>query len=256
MIDNPERQLASPVEKARRLINHLRIYRTTEECLVALDADLESYGVVSMAFVNAHGFNLVWEDEGFASDIFASSMVLRDGKGMEMLFQRMAREPGANLNGTDLIPLVLERYRGRSVAILGTQEPWLGRAVDILTDQGIKVVLHMDGFQPEADYLRAVDREQPEIVLLAMGMPRQERVARLLAEHDGYRPALTICGGAIVDFIAGRVSRAPRFMRDNGLEWLFRLMQEPRRLFQRNIAGNVKFMRRMARVVQSGKDLR
>ena len=127
---------------------------------------------------------------------------------------------------------------------------------DILTDQGIKVVLHMDGFQPEADYLRAVDREQPEIVLLAMGMPRQERVARLLAGHDGYRPALTICGGAIVDFIAGRVSRAPRFMRDNGLEWLFRLMQEPRRLFQRNIAGNVKFMRRMARVLQSGKDLR
>lgn len=239
---------ASPVETAQELIDRLRIFDSTAECLEALDACFGKPDTTTLAFVNAHAFNLAWENEQFASDLRAGTMLLRDGKGMEMLLSRAGHAPGANLNGTDLIPEILGRYRDRRVAILGTKEPWLGLGSSELRRLGCDIVLAMDGFQPVESYLEEVERTRPEIVLLAMGMPRQERVAQILAGHDGFRPQLAICGGAIVDFLAGRHRRAPRFLREAGLEWVFRLMLEPRRLFRRYVIGNANFMRRMAQV--------
>lgn len=239
---------ACRVEAARQLIDRLRVFERTEDCLAALDECLEKADATTLAFVNAHAFNLAWEDEAFGGNLRASTMLLRDGKGMEMLLTRAGRQPGANLNGTDLIPEILNRYRDRRIAVLGTQEPWLSKGASELRRRGCDIVLAMDGFQPVESYLSEVERTRPDIVLLAMGMPRQEQVARVLAGHDGFRPRLAICGGAIVDFLAGRHRRAPRLLRQAGLEWAFRLALEPRRLFGRYAIGNAKFFRRMAKV--------
>ena len=83
----------------------------------------------------------------------------------------------------------------------------------------------------------------PALIVLGMGMPRQEQVAReLRATLD--HPCLIVCGGAIIDFLGGKTSRAPRWMRGAGLEWLFRLALEPRRLFKRYVIGNPLFIAR------------
>src|SRR5690606_40821841 len=74
------------------------------------------------------------------------------------------------------------------------------------------------------------------IIVLAMGMPKQEQVAVQLRDALN-TPALLICGGAILDFAAERFPRAPLWMRRFGLEWLFRLLLEPRRLFKRYALG-------------------
>lgn len=238
------------IERARALVDRLRVFESRAECLLALDGCLGAGDMTTLAFVNAHAFNLAWEDDQFGSDILAGTMLLRDGKGMQMLLTRMHKPAGANLNGTDLIPEILARYRDRSVAILGTREPWLGRGADVLRKSGSNVVLTMDGFQPAERYVEEIARTRPAIVLLAMGMPRQERIARMLSETEGWRPRMVICGGAIVDFLAGRHRRAPRLVREAGLEWAFRLMLEPRRLFRRYMVGNAKFLRRMVRVAR------
>jgi exopolysaccharide biosynthesis WecB/TagA/CpsF family protein len=213
------------------------------EALVARLVQLER--PFSLGFVNAHAHNLAAADPGFGADLLASDCLLRDGVGMQLLFQLLGKAPGLNLHGTDFIPLLLERFRGRRVALLGTQEPWLSaaaRRVELTSPLGAV----LDGFQPEAAYLPALLAQPADLVILGMGMPRQERLARLL-KAGLTSPCLIVNGGAILDFLGGKVRRAPAWMSALGLEWTYRLAQEPRRLFRRYVVGNVTFLARALR---------
>lgn len=194
-----------------------------------------------IAFVNAHAANLCHRNPAFLGDILACEYVLRDGSGMKILYRFMGREAGLNLNGTDFIPELLDLYNGRSVALLGTSEPYLANAAAIIEDKGADVTLKIDGFQDQALYLDKVRKARPALIILAMGMPKQESVAAHLAAHLDY-PCLIVCGGAILDFMGGKVVRAPRLFRQFGMEWLYRLMLEPKRLFGRYVLGNVIFL--------------
>jgi N-acetylglucosaminyldiphosphoundecaprenol N-acetyl-beta-D-mannosaminyltransferase len=78
-------------------------------------------------------------------------------------------------------------------------------------------------------------------------MPRQELVARSLRAQLDY-PCLIVCGGAIIDFLGGKTARAPVWMRRLGLEWVYRLVQEPGRLFRRYVLGNPLFLARALRL--------
>ncbi|MGO4781502.1 WecB/TagA/CpsF family glycosyltransferase, partial [Lysobacter sp. 2RAB21] len=83
-------------------------------------------------------------------------VLLRDGVGMAACLRLLAREPGMNLNGTDLIPQVIAAYAGRRVALIGTREPYLERASHYLRERGADVVCALDGFGDEARYLAAI----------------------------------------------------------------------------------------------------
>ncbi|WP_175484722.1 WecB/TagA/CpsF family glycosyltransferase [Palleronia marisminoris] len=173
-----------------------------------------------------------------------ADVLLRDGKGMDFLMRRAGVPSGMNMNGTDLIPQILRRAKGSPVAIYGTADPWLSTAKETLEREGHDIVDHRDGFCADADYVALAKDSPARIIVLAMGMPKQERVAAMIREVRADRPCTIICGGAIVDFIAGRHPRAPLWMRERGLEWAFRLGREPRRLFSRYVIGNVQFLLR------------
>ena len=202
---------------------------------------------LTLAFVNAHAVNLAQSNPTFLNDLAQADIVLRDGKGMEILYRLAGMSAGANMNGTDLIPRLLDTLKGRRMVILGTRSPWVEGAVSHLRDKGHHIADSRDGFQDVAVYRDIVARHRPDVVLLGMGMPVQERVARVLCTDAEYG-TLVICGGAILDFMAGRVPRAPRWMRHAGLEWLYRLSREPRRLAGRYVVGNITFLYRAWRL--------
>jgi exopolysaccharide biosynthesis WecB/TagA/CpsF family protein len=83
-----------------------------------------------------------------------------------------------------------------------------------------------------------------DIVLVGRGCPRQERWVAL---HRGLLPVPMLAVGAAFDYIAGNITRPPRWMQRVGLEWLFRLYQEPRRLFRRYLVHNSLFCLMLAR---------
>jgi exopolysaccharide biosynthesis WecB/TagA/CpsF family protein len=218
-----------------------------------------------LAFANAHALNLAARDTAFFADLSCADLLARDGQGMAWLLRLLGRPPGLNLNGTDLIPRLITGYaagliqavpaRAPCIALLGTREPWLSRAaarVQALAP-GARCIC-ADGFQPTVHYLRLLARESPDLVVLGMGMPRQERLARTLQEAlraqtlAPARPCLIVCGGAILDFLGGRFARAPRLLRALGLEWAWRLALEPRRLARRYLAGNPLFLARALRL--------
>lgn len=206
-----------------------------------------------LAFINAHAMNAVAEDARFYEALMAADLVLRDGIGMALLMSLLNQRPGLNLNGTDLIPRILRRYPGMPIALFGTREPWLTHAaqgiVRDLAPGATCVTAH--GFLPTDDYLRLAQDQAPALIILGMGMPRQEIVALALREALD-RPCLIVCGGAILDFLGGRMPRAPRVLRSLGLEWAWRLVREPRRLFHRYVVGNPVFIGRALRLALRG----
>ncbi|MFJ4394773.1 WecB/TagA/CpsF family glycosyltransferase [Pseudomonas sp. NPDC089396] len=194
-----------------------------------------------LGFVNAHALNLVVRDAAFVQALTAADVLLRDGSGMAMLFRRMGLDPGLNMNGTDFIPKLLAAYKGRRVAFWGTQAPTLAQAArrsEALF--GVAPVSLHDGFAEVHTYLELARDLQPELIVLGMGMPKQELVASQLAASGV--PCVIVCGGAILDFLGGKVARAPQWMRRLGGEWIFRLMKEPKRLFMRYVVGNPMFI--------------
>ncbi|MFF7109126.1 WecB/TagA/CpsF family glycosyltransferase [Pseudomonas sichuanensis] len=214
-----------------------------------LDALSAPQAPTVLGFVNAHAMNLMAGNAEFYKALMAADVLLRDGSGMGLLYRRLGLAPGLNMNGTDFIPRVLAACKGRRVALWGTREPALAQAAQHCEARfGVRPVSVHDGFADVETYLRLARELQPELIVLGMGMPRQELVAARLVAVAG--PCLIVCGGAILDFLGGGVERAPAWVRRLGMEWLYRLLKEPRRLFGRYVLGNPLFV---LRTLASGK---
>ena len=206
-----------------------------------------------LAFVNAHALNSVAGPGALPAEFFSAlsgaDTLLRDGSGVSVLFKLLHMAPGRNLNGTDFIPRLIRSFNGRPTALLGTREPYLEQAASVvrhsLAPDTPLVCAH--GFMALDEYVALVRAQRSALVVLGMGMPRQEAVAAALREAVTH-PCLIVCGGAIIDFLGGKTPRAPRWMRRSGIEWLFRLLREPRRLFARYVMGNPLFLARALRL--------
>lgn len=224
-------------EIAAQLISKQTICDDSEQVEDLVETIIAGHDCIRvLSFVNAHAVMRSTRNADFFNDLMKSRWLLRDGMGMEMIMKQVGAKPGLNLNGTDFIPRLLHRApRGWKLALLGTSEPNLGLAVMHLRAMGFKHISTLNGFHVDGAYRDHVRVESPDFVVLAMGMPKQERVARLLASDSetATQSMLIINGGAILDFLSGGVSRAPYWMRRLGVEWLYRLLREPRRMYPR-----------------------
>lgn len=227
------------------LIERIRCISSEEE----RQSLLASLGAVErptiLSFVNAHAVNLCVRSSPALAAFRASDMLLRDGIGLQLTLPWLGVPAGFNMNGTDFIPLLLRTLPARRVAIYGTATPWLDRCrtrLEACTPHAYVDAQH--GFHAVEHYIERARHHRPDVILLAMGMPRQEEIAVELKRALD-QPVLIVNGGAIVDFLAGRFVRAPALVQRAGLEWAFRLAQEPRRLFRRYCVGAVGFAHTM-----------
>jgi hypothetical protein len=200
-----------------------------------------------LSFVNAHAMNLGWNQPGMLEGLFRSDMLLRDGIGVKLGLKAFNRPFGLNMNGTDFIPRLARRFAGRKAALFGTRSPWLDAARSKLEEMGLTIVASQEGFDPPETYVKLAAETKPDLIIMAMGMPKQEEVSVKLREALAH-PVLIVNGGAILDYMGGKVPRAPAVMRQVGMEWLFRLAVEPKRLFRRYVLGIPVFFTHVAEV--------
>lgn len=235
-----------PLRTASELIDRLHIVED-EKLDVFIDELLETKEQKILGFLNQYGFNLAAEKESVLSSFGNIDYLLRDGVGIKLACRWNKLEPGANLNGTDFIPELIKKAQDSPIEIdyfvFGTQSPWLEAGTRKLMEGQACHTLH--GFYSEEKYLNCLKKRARKgvltIVVLAMGMPKQEHLANMLRKSVS-GPILVVCGGAIIDFQAERFDRAPALMRRLNLEWLFRLISEPQRLFRRYMLGIPKFL--------------
>lgn len=224
-----------------------RLDRTGAREAVARLAARPGHDVV--AFVNAHSSNAAAADVRYREALHHASLVLNDGLGIAIAARLEGAPFSDNLNGTDLVPLLLADFArsGHSVFFYGaapgvaerTAARWARRI------PALRIAGTLDGFTNSgtaaAEIIRAA---RADVVLVALGNPRQELWAKDLGARTQAR--VTIGVGAFFDFSAGVVRRAPAPVRRARLEWAFRLLQEPRRLARRYLVGIPAFLARVA----------
>lgn len=228
-----------------------------DEAVSHLSRRLREKTFTKVTFLNAHNANIACSDKEFAATL-DDFLVLADGVGVDLAARWLYGAPFPdNLNGTDFVPALLEASeRPLTVALLGAKRANAERAAERLAEIAPKhrfVVVH-DGFftaSEEPTIVADIGALRPDILLVAMGVPRQEFwIARNLGpEHC----TLPIAVGALLDFLSGSVPRAPKWMRQLRLEWLFRLIIEPGRLWRRYIVGNPLFLLRVLRQKLTGQ---
>ena len=153
--------------------------------------------------------------------------------------------------GSDLMPHLckIAAEKGYKVFLLGAAEGIAAKAADILKEQNPGLIIAGTysppfGFekdQAELDKINRILKEsEADMLFVGMGAPKQS--VFIYENMDKYQIPMSFCVGATIDFIAGEQTRAPRWMTDHGLEWLYRLFKEPKRMFKRYIVNDTKII--------------
>ncbi len=204
-----------------------------------------------VGFLNAHSANFASSRADYV-EAMQDFLVLPDGVGVDMasLLLHGSNFP-ANLNGTDFVPAFLKaQTEPIKVGLLGTTARNLedaARNLRAMTPQH-EIMVIADGFfneEQEGSVLKNLRRLRPDVLLVGMGVPRQELwISRNLSEEHC---TVALAVGALLDFMSGAIPRAPLWVRRARLEWLFRMLNEPSRLWRRYMIGNPTFLLRVLR---------
>lgn len=219
--------------------------------LALLHGEIERGVHRRVAFLNAHSANIAFRDADFRATL-DRFLVLSDGIGVDLAALMLyGRHFSANLNGTDFVPALLRSAPGPlRVGLYGARPGIAERAARGLAalDRRHDYRALADGYGDERDQHALLDTLsdwKPDILLVALGVPGQEKwIASNIAPGHC---TLVLGVGALFDFLAGAVPRAPRWVRRARMEWMYRLALEPGRLWRRYLLGNPLFLARVMR---------
>ena len=220
------------------------------QALAQLSQMIDGNTTQQVSFVNPACVNIAAHDRGYRRILARAAMVLPDGIGIKIAADIMGLPLKQNVNGTDLFPrlcAMLER-RDASLFLLGGQPGVVERVAEVVRTQWpkLRIAGHRDGFfgvAQEGEVAAEVCASGADVLLVARGVPMQDIFIDRQLHQLGVKVAIGV--GGLFDFVSGRISRAPSWMRDIGLEWVYRLMQEPSRMWQRYLVGNFTFLGRI-----------
>ncbi|MDO5292480.1 MAG: WecB/TagA/CpsF family glycosyltransferase [bacterium] len=189
------------------------------------------------------------QDEEFKKIYEDASLILPDGKPLLWIAKRMNTPIKEKVSGSDLFPKLCERAseKGYRMFFLGAKEGIAKQAAENLTKrfEGLEVVGTYSpsfGFEQKSDELNEIRnmiwKANPDILIVGLGCPKQEKFVHEYCKELGVPVAL--CLGASMDFEAGNIKRAPKWMQNVGLEWFYRLIKEPRRMFRRYLVDDIQ----------------
>jgi N-acetylglucosaminyldiphosphoundecaprenol N-acetyl-beta-D-mannosaminyltransferase len=202
------------------------------------------------------------ESERFRSAYEQASLSVVDGMPVLWASRLMGTPLPEKISGSDLVwPLMrLAARRAYRVFFLGGDPGVAELAKQKFLEQlpTLQIVgtdssrVSVDDVDPAL--LERIRESKPDIVLLALGAPKQELFAH--EQRDQLAPAVSVCIGASLDFVAGTRARAPKWVSRVGLEWFFRMAQEPRRLGPRYLLRGPRFLGVLARELPRTRSLR
>lgn len=223
---------------------------TRENALNLLESRLKLRLPVRLAFINANLANIAYEYAQMRN-LLSRFILFNDGSGINLASKLLYRQAFPdNLNGTDFTPYFLDHCQTPlRIFLLGASPDVSARCANFFSMRWPQheLVGYQHGYfskEEEDGIIETVRAANPNLVLVAMGNGLQESwIERLVPDV-----ALSAWGvGALFDFFSNEVRRAPYWMRALGIEWVYRLWQEPGRMWRRYVVGNPKFVLRVLR---------
>ena len=213
-----------------------------------------------VAFVNPGCLNIAYTHAAYRQVLQHADRVLPDGIGINIGCRLLNQSLLANVNGTDLFPRLCERAAqgGYSLFLLGGQPGVAELTAAAMQQRYPRLIIAgvQDGYftdEQEPQVIDAINRSDAAILLVGFGVPKQE--LWLDRCRDRLNPTVSLGIGGLFDYYSGRIPRAPVWMREIGMEWSWRLMQEPGRMWKRYLIGNPLFLYRVWRQRQLGAKL-
>lgn len=229
-------------------INNTTMSETIDAIEQLIAADKKSYIVT----INVDVVMKIESDSYLKEITDNADMVLVDGKPLVWISKIHKKPVKEKISGSDLVPelCTVAAQKGYTLFLLGGKEGIAEKAKKRLEEQlpTIKIVgtyAPPFGFERNETELNIINNMisevHPDMLIACFGCPKQEKW--IYENYKKYDATVSICAGATVDFLAGNVKRAPKWMSEHGLEWFYRFLQEPKRMFKRYFIDDVKILK-------------
>lgn len=225
-----------------------------ERTLRFLNSHLEELRGDYICVSNVHTTVMAYEDADYQRIQNGGAMALPDGAPLSVYSRKHGFADARRVTGPDLMVelLKLSKDTGYRHFFYGaTQETLeaMRRVIEKEYSGACIAGMYAPPFRPlgpEEDeaVISLINQAEPDFIWVGLGAPKQEQ---WMYAHQGRLGAVSVGVGAGFDYLAGTIQRAPRIMQTLCLEWLYRLMQDPRRLWKRYVTTNMKFLRYMMR---------
>lgn len=224
-----------------------------EETLSFIDGYIKEDNKKSyIVAVNIDVIIKIEKDQYLKKIIDKANLVLVDGTPLVWISKLFRTPVNEKISGSDLVPRVCKMAadKGYKIFFLGGKDGIAEQAKNRLIHQypQIKIVgtyAPIFGFEKNQKEINKINymisKAKPDILIVCLGCPKQEKY--IYENIDKYDAKVSICAGATIDFLAGTVKRAPQWMSNCGLEWFYRFIQEPKRLFKRYFIDDIKIIK-------------
>ncbi len=221
------------------------------ETLAAIEGLIEEKKKSYVVAINVDVVVRIEKDPYLKEITDRADMVLVDGKPLVWISKLYKNPVKAKISGSDMVPLLCEvaAEKGYKIFILGGMEGVAEAAKAKLEEKHpeIQVVGTYSpplGFEKDEEEIAGINQRindsGADILFGCLGCPKQEKF--IYENYQKYNATVSVCAGATVDFLAGNVNRAPKWMSEHGLEWFYRFLQEPRRMFRRYFVDDLKII--------------
>ena len=243
-----------------KIISNTVMFRLKTLTILGSKAELASLpeGKLLINTVNAHSFNTAKKDQLFADALTNGDVLIPDGVSIVKACKwiKAKSQPKERIAGWDLFFFEMNNLekKGGTVMFMGSSQ----KVLDLIVKRAavdyphLKVVTYSPPYKPEFSdednkaIIDAINAANPDLLWIGMTAPKQEKwTYSHWNELNIHCHVGTI--GAVFDFFAGTVERAPIWWQEHGLEWLYRLIKEPKRMWRRYIIGNTLFLWNMTK---------
>lgn len=229
-------------------VNNVDMDETIQEICRLIEERKKSYVVA----INVDVVMKIEKDEYLKKITDEADMTLVDGKPLVWIAKWHKHPVKAKISGSDLVPELCKTAakNNYSIFIIGGAEG-IAEKAKLNLEKEIPEINIVGTYAPpfgfekndeELDKINSlINSVQPDLVIACFGCPKQEKW--IYENYSKYNGTVSVCAGATVDFLAGNVNRAPEWMSNHGLEWLYRFFQEPKRLFKRYFVDDIKIIK-------------
>lgn len=225
---------------------------TEQETLEYINERVSTRNLAYVIPLNVDEIVRIEYDKYFKEILEQAGLILADGHPLLWVSKWYHKPIKQKICGSDLFPVLCQMAakKGYSVFLLGAAPGVAARAATKLkaTIPGLKVAGTYSppmGFEKDQMEIEKINRmlkdSRADILFVGLGVPKQEIF--IYENMEKYQIPVSLAVGASIDFIAGEQKRAPKWMRDCGMEWLYRLLREPKRMFKRYCIDDMKILK-------------